>query len=236
MCPAYGHVVPQHRDMTLKEKIDREIAASIAGFGHVPAVVIIHHIAEQRVIYMSPYGLDILGVTMQELIDMGSDYFNRFFVQEEIDYYVKLIFGLLQRNNDDEVVSYFQQVRTKASPDLKLYFTATKIFMRDDEGQPILTVTLASPIDEEHSVFNKIERLLDENDFLRHNKDLFASLTRREKEIIKQIAIGKNSPEIAKQLSLSEDTVKTHRRNIKRKLGAETQYDIVRFAQAFDLL
>jgi DNA-binding CsgD family transcriptional regulator len=222
--------------MTLKQKIDEKIAASIPGFQQVPGAVIIHHIEEQRVIYMSPWGLDILGVTMQELIDMGKDYFTRFFVQEEIEYYVNLIFGLLQRNNDDETVSYFQQVRTKASPNLKLYFTATRIFMRDNKGQPLLTATLASPIDEEHSVFNKIERLLDENEFLRRNKDLFASLTRREKEIIKQIAIGKNSPEIAKQLSLSEDTVKTHRRNIKRKLSADTYYDIVRFAQAFDLL
>jgi DNA-binding CsgD family transcriptional regulator len=222
--------------MTLKQKIDEKITASIPGFQQVPGAVIIHHIQEQTVVYMSPWGLNVLGVTMQELIDMGTDYYTRFFVKEEIEYYVNLIFGLLQRNNDDELVSYFQQVRTKASPDLKLYFTDTRIFMRDDEGQPLLTATLASPIDEEHSVFNKIERLLDENDFLRRNKNLFAALTRREKEIIKQIAIGKNSPEIAKQLSLSEDTVKTHRRNIKRKLSADTYYDIVRFAQAFDLL
>jgi DNA-binding CsgD family transcriptional regulator len=65
---------------------------------------------------------------------------------------------------------------------------------------------------------------------------LFALLTAREIEILKSIAIGKNSQEIAEELFLAEDTVKTHRRNIKRKIQVQNQFDLVLFAQAFDLL
>lgn len=44
-------------------------------------------------------------------------------------------------------------------------------------------------------------------------------LTKREKEIIALITTGKTTREIAAQLYLSEQTIKTHRRNISEKLG-----------------
>lgn len=47
-------------------------------------------------------------------------------------------------------------------------------------------------------------------------------LTRREKEIIECIAEGKTSKEIACLLNISEQTVKTHRTNIREKLGVSS--------------
>ncbi|MCU0320821.1 MAG: response regulator transcription factor [Chitinophagaceae bacterium] len=46
-------------------------------------------------------------------------------------------------------------------------------------------------------------------------------LSKREKEIISLIAMGKTSKEIAGLLFLSELTVKTHRKNISEKLGTK---------------
>jgi len=46
-------------------------------------------------------------------------------------------------------------------------------------------------------------------------------LSKREKEIISLIALGKTSKEIAAQLFLSELTIKTHRKNIAEKLGTK---------------
>lgn len=46
-------------------------------------------------------------------------------------------------------------------------------------------------------------------------------LTRREKEIISLIALGKSTRDIAEQLFLSELTIKTHRKNISEKLGTK---------------
>ena len=43
-------------------------------------------------------------------------------------------------------------------------------------------------------------------------------LTKREEEIIKLLAVGKTSKEIADILFLSEYTIETHRKNIMRKL------------------
>lgn len=45
------------------------------------------------------------------------------------------------------------------------------------------------------------------------------SLTSRECEVLQFMAHGKSNKFIAHQLFISEDTVRTHRRNIRKKLG-----------------
>ena len=82
----------------------------------------------------------------------------------------------------------------------------------------------------------KVNRLLEENNFLRRNQKIFVSLTKREKEILKLMALGDSSVEIAGKLHISQQTASTHRRNIKSKLKVESNYDVVKFAQAFDLI
>lgn len=55
-------------------------------------------------------------------------------------------------------------------------------------------------------------------------------LTPREQEILRAIAAGKPSKQIAGEFDLSVRTVETHRLNIKRKLGIEGQANLIRFA------
>lgn len=220
----------------LDTRIAIKIATAEPTFDLLPGVVIIHNLHKQTVVYMSKRGKDILGVTMEELEEMGTDYFSRFFNLEEAKEYVPKILGLLDRNNNDEMISYYQQIRKCGSSEWNWYLSSTTIFMRDDNGKPYLTITLAIPADNRHTFTVKVDRLLKENNFLRQNKHLFALLTPREIEILKRIAKGKNSQEIAEELFVAEDTIKTHRRNIKRKIKVQSQYDLVYFAQCFDLL
>jgi len=56
------------------------------------------------------------------------------------------------------------------------------------------------------------------------------NLTRREVDIISLIAQSYTNKEMAALLHISEFTVKTHRRNLKRKLRLSNTSDIVRFA------
>jgi DNA-binding NarL/FixJ family response regulator len=55
-------------------------------------------------------------------------------------------------------------------------------------------------------------------------------LTSRELEILKNIAEGKNNPEIANHLSISIRTVETHRRNLMQKLKVNTVVDLLKYA------
>ena len=68
------------------------------------------------------------------------------------------------------------------------------------------------------------------------SKKISTSLTKREKEILIQMALSKSSEEIAEKNNISKATVDTHRRNIRKKIGFENFYEIVSFAQAFNLI
>ncbi len=54
-------------------------------------------------------------------------------------------------------------------------------------------------------------------------------LTRREHEVARLVAAGKSNREIGDELGISEATVETHRKHLKRKLGVSTTADLVRF-------
>jgi DNA-binding NarL/FixJ family response regulator len=57
-----------------------------------------------------------------------------------------------------------------------------------------------------------------------------ATLTRRELEVLRLIVKAFNNKQIGEQLFISEYTVQTHRRNLKRKLKVDNTAELVRFA------
>lgn len=60
--------------------------------------------------------------------------------------------------------------------------------------------------------------------------DADLSLTNTEKEILKEIALGKTTKEIAADRFLSFHTVITHRKNIFRKLGVNNVHEATKYA------
>ncbi|MGA9875553.1 MAG: response regulator transcription factor [Solirubrobacteraceae bacterium] len=61
-------------------------------------------------------------------------------------------------------------------------------------------------------------------------------LTPREREVLRLIALGHTSVEIARKLELSPRTIETHRARIHRKLGLATRAELVSYALQHDLL
>jgi two-component system response regulator NreC len=62
------------------------------------------------------------------------------------------------------------------------------------------------------------------------------ALSPREIEVLRLIALGHTSVEIARRLHLSPRTVETHRANVHRKLGLATRAELVHFALRRGLL
>ncbi len=58
----------------------------------------------------------------------------------------------------------------------------------------------------------------------------FDSLSEREREVLRLIAQGKTSPEIARILVLSPHTVQTHRDHIMEKLNLHRKADLIKYA------
>jgi two-component system response regulator NreC len=63
-----------------------------------------------------------------------------------------------------------------------------------------------------------------------NNDDSWNSLSEREQEILKMVALGHTSAEIAGQLNLSAKTVETYRARGMEKLGLRTRAALVKFA------
>ena len=66
-------------------------------------------------------------------------------------------------------------------------------------------------------------------------RDRLASLTAREREIIGLVTAGMMNKQIAGELGLSEITVKVHRGNLMKKMGARSVAELVRMADVLNI-
>jgi DNA-binding NarL/FixJ family response regulator len=60
--------------------------------------------------------------------------------------------------------------------------------------------------------------------------DAYESLTNREREVLQLAAESSSIAEIGARLGISPRTVETHRENLMRKLGLQSQTDLIRYA------
>jgi len=201
-----------------------------------PAVTIIHNLFTDSVEYMSDLGLQLLNTTLEEVKALGPAYSNTFFNAADAPNYLPVLYGLVQSLDPKASVSFFQQVRTAAGGDFAWYLSTTRVLLREPGGPPLLLITTACPVDPQHHLTHKLSRLLEENNFLRRHAVAFASLTTREREVLRHLSLGLTAPEIASALFLAPQTVQTHRRNIRHKLNASSAFELGQYARAFDLI
>ncbi len=216
-------------------KLEEKLKALGAYADDFPIPIIVHHVPDFSVVYMNKIGLDILGVNLTELQTIDpKEYVARYFNTEDDAETSPKIHDRVT-DSASQPSSYFQQVKSKTG-EWRLYASNTSVFLTDKDGNATHVITTASPLDPEHHITIKINRLMDDIRFLRNNAMVFAKLSAREIEILKLMALGLSSIEIAEQLFIALSTVDTHRRNIRQKLALKNNYDAVKFAQAFNLV
>ncbi len=219
----------------IQEQMDSKIAHILTYENEIPGIIVIHNLQDFSVAHMSESGLKILQTNLKDLKILGLDYYKTYLNPDSYEYLTKFM-ELIYHSKDGEDISFLQQIRANEHEDWKWYASNSKIFFRDEKGIPILSVSYVIPITGKQFFGSKIQRAFNENIFLKKNQHLFATLTKREKEILIQMALSKSSDEIAAKNNISKATVDTHRRNIRRKIGFENFYEIVSFAQAFNLI
>lgn len=77
------------------------------------------------------------------------------------------------------------------------------------------------------SYYDQIQSFISENEEVKKHK-----LSEREIEIIKLLADGRSSSEIGEALFISDHTVKTHRKNILRKLDLHKSSELIHYAHS----
>jgi FixJ family two-component response regulator len=82
---------------------------------------------------------------------------------------------------------------------------------------------------------DRSQRALTEEASTRGVRNRYALLTRREREIMSLVISGRLNKQIAAELDISEITVKVHRCNMKRKMGADSLAALVRMATTLGL-
>ena len=66
-------------------------------------------------------------------------------------------------------------------------------------------------------------------------RESFGSLTAREQEVMRLVTAGLMNKQVAGKLRVSEITIKVHRGNVMRKMGAKSIAELVRMADALGL-
>ncbi len=95
-----------------------------------------------------------------------------------------------------------------------------------NEGQSLISPSMAVKLIDEFKQMSKPER--EQGPALR--------LTERELEVLRLVAKGLNNREVAKELFISENTVKNHVRNILEKLQLHSRMEAVMYAMREQLL
>ena len=207
---------------TLEKKI-QQAEFTIESVGdYIPGNVLVTDLEKLTTVYMNRSGCNILGHSVEELQEQGPDYFTNFFVPDEINKIIQTYLGMQQKQDRNEIFNFAHRVKLKHES-----------FYSHISSKILLIVNEVNSLG---YVNQKINSVLEESDWMKKNFKKFCNLSRREKELIPLLVMGKNSQEIAALLSISVLTVNTHRRNIFDKLETKNFATLYKFAVSFGLV
>lgn len=138
---------------------------------------------------------------------------------------------------DEDIFKFFKQIRLQSNIPI-LVVSMHKKIVAINQSRKIGVNSYILKTDDEY-LLKAIHETMMGNDFFSPSvKNLLNSseahnimISEREKELIKYICGGYSNSEIAEKLFIAIETVKTHKRNIKAKLGIETNREIIDFAK-----
>lgn len=96
-------------------------------------------------------------------------------------------------------------------------------FLEKPVSEDILLGAIGNAIERSHVTLGRQEKM-------RSIRDSYASLTRRERDVMALVVTGRLNKQIGGELGISVITVKTHRGNVMRKMKADSLADLVKMA------
>jgi DNA-binding CsgD family transcriptional regulator len=114
------------------------------------------------------------------------------------------------------------RLESSASRRVPGWILGSATFVQDDTSNPVVKRHIANLFDVDGGRIRRVRTFLSGSDALAAARRE-AVLTPRERQIFQLLAIGESSAEVARALTLSPATVRTHVQNAVTKLGAGTR-------------
>ncbi|WP_019949742.1 LuxR C-terminal-related transcriptional regulator [Hymenobacter aerophilus] len=220
--------------MKVEQRIERSIAGVAAVADLFPGIVSVHDLRTLGVWYMSAPGLRLLRTTLPTLRALGRAYYQQYFDPEDAAAYVRCLRDV--STSTGASAPLLQRLRAAADQPWSWHLSTVGVLLPDEVGQPLLSLTFSSSLGPLTGLNPQVVHLLEESLFLRQQQALFRQLTPRERGVLRLLALGYTSTAIARQLAISPNTVLTHRRNINAKLKPKSTYELLHYAQAFNMV
>jgi DNA-binding CsgD family transcriptional regulator len=185
----------------------------------------------------------------REVMDSGLEFLFHVYQPDDFKVYNEKIFplnaGFLKEQpraeQDDYLFSYCFRVKSKSGKYVSLFQRGSYITSQET-GLPLYSlgmITDITLIKRDRLMFHQVEKLNWEDDhyttstvmnnyFYPYPDD--AILSRRELEVLKWMADGLSSKQVAAKLYLSENTIVVHRKNMLRKTNTKNVAELVAFA------
>ncbi|XWN38422.1 MAG: helix-turn-helix transcriptional regulator [Balneola sp.] len=197
----------------------------IPGFVHLnkKSGILVHYINET--------GIKETGFTNVELNEMGYKYQENHLDPYTMHVTVKSLVPFIERDNENEIFTFSQAHRKREEKEFEHIYTATKPLRGTDN-----LISYSLQIDNLEGLSNKVGKLLREYSFMHQYFLHYQSLTPREIEVLTLLASGATNQRVSDKLFISKATVKQHRKHIKKKTECKNTVELVKFAQAFDLI
>lgn len=202
----------------------------------------------QRYLFISESVKNLLGFSNQELIKGGIPM--QFELMHPDDAQVHLNFSLIRFRDFLMHVPPSKLVDYKFSYNYRMkrkdgqYFHMLQEFVileKDSEGLPLYNFGYATDISRfksDNKISFRVSRYDDEKGFTLLSEDYFPGhlFSQRELEVIRLAAQGINSKQIAEKLSLTVETIKSHRKKILAKTDLSKFIQVIEFARNNGLL
>lgn len=203
----------------------------------LPGAVMVQDLSTPRLTYMNTWGCETLDHPLDELVQMGDDYYRKFFIEEESKVFMAGLVNFVNNNDPTAFYSFYQTVKTSRNMEPAPYYTTCRLLQKErSTAATNELILIANPVPGLEKTTRKLLKFLDQTEYAVRNHKKFLLLSPREKDVITLLADGKSSRQISDILFLSPHTVNTHRKNISRKLDINSFAELFKFANAFDLV
>ncbi|MBC3758160.1 hypothetical protein H7U19_07080 [Hyunsoonleella sp. SJ7] len=195
----------------------------------MPGTLHVNYLKDFSLSFMDKSGEEMYKHPVEVVIKEGIPIMQKIIHPDEFLSIPPLLLKYVQQGDTTKSFSFFQRLKAVYGKHYEWYFTNCKL---SENG----LISISHSIKDLKTHGALIEKVLEEHTFFKKNFKRFQSLTKREKEVLKELAIGKTAPQISDEFYISVNTVKTHRQRIFEKLETKTFTELYKYAFHFDLL